>query len=451
MTAARRGPGSWGGEDAIAAVAEGRVDPTDLRADALRRIAEWEPHLGAVTDLLDLASESSGRLSGLVVGVKDQVDIAGFFHPLTRLCSGDPDPAAQHAPVVARLVAAGAGVVARTASPDPGGPGGVTPQTRNPRHPGRVSGGSSGGSAAAVAAGLVHAAIGTDSGGSIRIPAAACGVVGLNPTRGLVPLAGTGGLTYSIGSAGPIAASVSDVRCVLDAIADTDRDEVDPDERQVRPCPLRIGLPQEVTASQLDGEVRSAFENVVSILRDVGHRVETMTVPLIGEVMELGPATIGVAEWVAGVEDAFPSALEAPALHASVKAARALSPTRLARAYHRIALFREGVRRVFDDYDLILTPTLPCRVPDASDSHLEADIEVGGAIESRTSALTRLVNPWNLSGSPAGTVPVARDADGAPISVQVVGRAYSDWTVMSVMEFIESAVGGPWDTVAPPS
>lgn len=450
MTPARRGPGSFSGEEAITAVADGRADPRDLRDDALRRIADWEPHLGAVTDLLDLPSGQSGSLSGLVVGVKDQIDIAGFSHPLTRFCSGEPVPAAQHAPVVARLVAAGAIPVARTASPDPGGSGGVTPQTRNPRHPGRVSGGSSGGSAAAVAAGLVHVAIGTDSGGSIRIPAAACGVVGLNPTRDLVPLAGSGGLTYSIGSVGPIAASVTDVRCVLDAIAIAAVDEVSTGARPVRPGLLRIGLPQEVTASQLDGEVRSAFQNVVSILREAGHRVEAMTVPMIGEVMELGPATIGVAEWVAGVEDAFPSALEAPALHTSVKAARAISSTRLARAYHRITLFRGGVRRVFDDYDLILTPTLPCRVPDASDSHLEADIEVGGAIESRTSALTRLVNPWNLSGSPAGTVPVARDGDGAPISVQVVGGAFSDWTVLSVMELIESALGGPWDTVAPP-
>jgi Asp-tRNA(Asn)/Glu-tRNA(Gln) amidotransferase A subunit family amidase len=132
-----------------------------------------------------------------------------------------------------------------------------------------------------------------------------------------------------------------------------------------------------------------------------------------------------------------------------VDAANAIPATALARAYHRIAGFRAGVRRVFDNYDLLLTPTLPCRIPDASDGHIEADIEVGGVIESRTSALTRLVNPWNLSGSPAGTVPVARDAEGAPISVQVVGRAFADLAVLSLMEFIEASVGGPWDTVAP--
>jgi aspartyl-tRNA(Asn)/glutamyl-tRNA(Gln) amidotransferase subunit A len=441
----------WG-EEAITAAASGRTAASDLRDDACRRIDEWEPQLGAVTDLLDLSAES-GRLSGLVVAVKDQIDVTGFAHPAARLAAGDPVPSDRDAPVVALLTAAGATLVARTASPAPGEPGGVTPQTRNPRHPGRVSGGSSGGSAAAVAAGLVHVALGTDSGGSIRIPAAACGVVGLNPTRGLVPLTGTGGLTYSIGSVGPLASTVADVRCVLDAIAVVDPadpyGEPYPPADQTPTHPMRIGLPEDPTGWRLDAEVRAAFGDVVTMIRDSGHLVETVTVPRLGEVMELGPATIGVVEWVAGLADAFPSALEAPAVRPLVDAANAIPATALARAYHRIAGFRAGVRRVFDNYDLLLTPTLPCRIPDASDGHIEADIEVGGVIESRTSALTRLVNPWNLSGSPAGTVPVARDAEGAPISVQVVGRAFADLAVLSLMEFIEASVGGPWDTVAP--
>lgn len=103
----------------------------------------------------------------------------------------------------------------------------------------------------------------------------------------------------------------------------------------------------------------------------------------------------------------------------------------------------------FNRYDLLLTPTLPSRVPDGADSDIEVEIEVGGGIETRTSALTRLVNPWNLAALPAGSLPVAEDSGGAPISMQIVGPPFSDWKLLDVMALVEESFGGPWATVAP--
>lgn len=430
----------------------GRLGHTELTVDAVRRIEKWEPELGAVVEVLDgLVPPPDAALGGLILGVKDQIDVAGHPHPLSGVGGNEPVPASRHASVVAGLLAAGATAVARTASPPPGSPGGVTPQTANPRCPDRISGGSSGGSAAAVAAGLVHVALGTDSGGSIRIPAACCGVAGLNPTRGLVPLTGTGGLTYTIGSAGPLAATVADLRLVLDEIA-----WVDPDDPQgiaappstPLPATLRIGLPVQALEAPMDLEVRNELDRATALLRDAGHRVEPVSVPLLDEAMELGPRVIGIVESAAGVEDRFPTALKASELRALLAASRAISATRLARAYHRVAVLRANLNHVFTSFDFLLTPTLPCQVPEGGSDHREANILVGGMSETRTSALTRLVNPWNLAGLPAGSQPVARDSGGGPISMQFVGPTFSDWRLLDLMEFVESATGGPWDTVS---
>jgi Asp-tRNA(Asn)/Glu-tRNA(Gln) amidotransferase A subunit family amidase len=258
----------------------------------------------------------------------------------------------------------------------------------------------------------------------------------------LVPLTGTGGLTYSIGSAGPLAATVADLRMVLDVIAAVDRDDpYGPVAPLAAPSPeiLRIGLPVEMVDWNVDVEVRAAIDGLVGLLRDAGHLIEPVSVPLIRESMDLGPRTIGVVESAAGFEDAFPASLEAPELQPLLEASRAIPAARLARAYHRVAIFRAGLDRLFETFDFFL--------PDGSADHLEAEIKVGDGVETRTSALTRLVNPWNLATLPASSQPVALDPDGGPISVQLVGPAFSDWRMLDLMEFIEAATGGPWDTV----
>jgi aspartyl-tRNA(Asn)/glutamyl-tRNA(Gln) amidotransferase subunit A len=453
---ARSGPGGFDGAGAVNAVTAGRTTAPELYEDAVRRLEEWEPALGAVSERIAY-QPSDGPLSGMMLGVKTHFDVAGCRNWFGLQARGmDAEPVDQDATVVARLRQAGATLVCTTAAPFIGGPGGVTPQTRNPRSPDRVSGGSSGGSAAAVAAGFVHAALGSDSGGSIRIPAACCGVVGLQTTRGLVPLTRSGGLTYTMDTVGPLTSNVSDARVLLEVMAGSDPEDpysvlVD-SPRGWNGVPLRFGLPRELAEWNIDGEVGEAFESVLDILRDAGHRVDRVSMPMLREAMELGPRTIGLIESGAIMEDRFVDVMaDVPELMEAVARSKEFSGPTLARANHRIALLRSEVRQVFNTYDLLLTPTLPCSIPDDSASDREAQIEVGGAVESRTSALTRLVNPWNLAALPAGSLPIRRDGRGAPISLQVIGPQFSDWKVLDVMQFIETSLGGPWDTAAPPA
>jgi aspartyl-tRNA(Asn)/glutamyl-tRNA(Gln) amidotransferase subunit A len=454
-TKPRLGPGGLGGEAAIRAVAEGNMTATELYEDAARRIEEWEPGLGAVVEQIQYRPPGAGPLHGMMLGIKTHIDVAGYRNWRGLQARGmEAEPVDRDATVVTRLREAGATLVCTTASPFIGAPGGVTPQTRNARALGRVSGGSSGGSASAIAGGMVHGALGSDAGGSIRIPAACCGVVGLQTTRGLVPLTRAGGLTYSMGNVGPLASNVGDVRRMLDVIAGFDAEDpysvaVDKFDRWDGD-PLRIGLPIELVDWSIDAEVAEAFERVVEMMGDAGHHVERVSLPILRESMELGPRTIGLVESGAIIEDSVLDVLgDVPELVAAVERSKEFSGPTMARTYHRVALIRSDLRRLFTDYDVLLTPTLPCRIPDGSAPNLEAEIEVGGAMETRTSALTRLVNPWNLAASPAGSLPVARDSGGGPISVQIIGPQFSDWKLLDVMEFIEASLGGRWDSVAP--
>lgn len=452
----RRGPGGLDGGSAIRAVADGSTTTAELYEDSMRRIDGWEPGLGAVVERIEYRPPPTGPLQGMILGIKTHLDVAGYRNWRGLQGHGmGAEPVGRDATVVSRLREAGATLACTTASPFIGAPGGVTPQTRNARCLDRVSGGSSGGSASAIAAGLVHGALGSDSGGSIRIPSACCGVVGLQTTRGLVPLTGSGDLTFSMGNVGPLASSVGDVRRILDVVAGFDPE----DPYSVAGgrsdgwdgSPLRVGLPVELVEWNIDDEVAAAFDRMVTTLRDAGHHVERASLPILRESMTLGPDTIGLVESGALIEDELFDVLgKIPELVEAVRRSKEVSGPTMARAYRRVAILRSHLRRLFESYDVLLTPTLPCRVPGGAAPHLEVEIEVGGAVETRTAALTRLVNPWNLAAVPAGSLPVGSDSDGGPISTQVVGPPFSEWKLLDLMESIEGSLGGPWDTAAPP-
>jgi aspartyl-tRNA(Asn)/glutamyl-tRNA(Gln) amidotransferase subunit A len=201
----------------------------------------------------------------------------------------------------------------------------------------------------------------------------------------------------------------------------------------------------------MDAAVRDAFDQLVETLRDAGHSLEPVSLPVLNEAMELGPRTIGIAESGSIIETRFADVLgEHPELADAVTQSKQVSGPTLARAYHRVAEFRSYLRRAFGRYDLLLTPTLPCRVPDGSNAYLEQEIEVGGVSETRTEALTRFVNPWNLAAVPCGTQPVDTDHEGGPISMQFIGPSFSEWKLLDIMQYVEGLVGGPWDTVPLP-
>lgn len=420
-------------------------------AEALARRDAWEPWLRAVVRWLDppVAGARSGPLAGVVTGVKDLIAVAG----VPRRCGApeltDPGPQPAHATAVGRLLAAGA-VVAATLELHQLAYGVVCPQTRNPRAPDRIAGGSSGGSAAALAAGLVEASIGTDTGGSVRIPAACCGVVGLKTTRGLVPLTGVQALAPSLDTVGPMARSVAAVAALLDVLAGYD--PADPYSRPApppppRPRPARIGIPVEVLEARMDEDVRAVWESVLDDLAAGGLTVTRVAIPALrGAHRANGLVLAAEAAWVHA--EAFAAAPQHfwPSVASRLAHGRDLRATALAAAHHDRARLRADLRRVFATVDVLVVPTLPCRTPPAGRDPLV----VGGEEEPVVTALTRFTNPYNLAGVPAGTVPAGTDADGAPVGVQVVGPWSADATVLGVMATVEELRGGPWPRSAPP-
>jgi aspartyl-tRNA(Asn)/glutamyl-tRNA(Gln) amidotransferase subunit A len=377
-----------------------------------------------------------GPLNGLRVGVKDVIAVAG----VPRLCGApalvDPTPQQRDAEVVRRLAAAGAHLVATTSCHQLSF-GVTTPGTLNPRAPGRTAGGSSGGAGAALAAGIVDGAVGTDTAGSVRIPAACCGVVGLKTTEGLVSRDGVDPLAPSFDTVGPMARDVATTARLLDAMTDA------PVVPEV-PRPLRVGVIEQAQRSRVHPDARAVWDEVVGLLAGAGARIERVAIPMLDEAH---PALgrIIAAEGYAGHGWAYherPDAL-VPDVRQRLAAGERLSHEKLLAARRTAALLRDRLTGVFAQVDVLVLPVLPCRIPLA-----DADeVDVGGEMESVASALTRLVGPANLAGVPAGAVPCGLDADGAPVGMQVMGPWSGEAAVLGVMALIEELVGGPWPAV----
>lgn len=390
---------------------------------------------GAVVTWVD-RPPLAGPLQGLRVGVKDLIAVAG----VPRLCGApamvDPTPQARDATVVTRLAEAGAHIVATTATHEFGW-GVITPGTSNPRTPDRIAGGSSGGSAAALAAGIVDGALGSDTAGSIRIPAACCGVVGLRPTHGALPLDDVQPLAPSFDTVGPMARDVATVARLWAALSDRS-------PAQDRPAGLRIGIVRDVMEGPLDAEVRSAVAAVLERL-PAGVHVSQLSVPDLPHA-HATTMTILAAEEIRIHDRTLADHGDrlSPGVRAALERSRAMAPEAVLEARRQAALWRDRMTGVFAQVDVLVLPVLPCRVPTVG----ATSVDVDGHAERVGSALTRLSTPWSLAGLPAGAVPVATDAGGAPIAVQAVGRWGAEDQVLGAMTLLEQAAGGPWPAVS---
>lgn len=390
---------------------------------------------GAIVQWLD-REHRPGPLSDLRVGIKDNIAVAGVVRraglpPAESDAEQDGD-----AEVVRSLVAAGAQIVATTTTHQLGY-GVVTPATRNPRAPDRIAGGSSGGAAAAIARGLLDGGVGSDSAGSIRIPAACCGVVGFKPSEGMVSRDGLLPFAATLDTVGPLARDVATVTRMLHAML------LQPGA-PARTGPLRIGVLAQVAQAGLDPDVEAAWRHVVEGLRSAGATVSNIDLPLFNEAHPAA-GRILAAEALRTQRWALEQRADEldPAVRGLLEAAESLPQEKVLEARRTAALFRDRLGGVFTDVDVLVLPTLPCRVPSVGATR----VSVGSADESVTSALTRLTGPWNLAGVPAGTVPVGRDGGGAPIGVQVVGRWQADHSVVFAMGLMEQVAGGPWPAV----
>ena len=420
----------------------GRIERLDREVNAFAAVyADQALHEAALIDRRAGGEDSTPPLLGVPVAVKDEIDIAG---EVTSHGTGAALRRAEaDAEVVRRLRSAGAIVVGKTTMPELG----LWPftesvtwgVTRNPWDLERTPGGSSGGSAAAVAAAMVPAALGADGAGSIRIPAACCGIFGLKPQRDRVPRAphdrdGAHWVVF-----GALTRSVRDSALMLDVLTAA-RDRGFEQATHADPGKLRIALVPDFplgARGRLSGETRAALEATADLLRSLGHTVTEQTldmrirdVPVIlGVMFRLIHDLVDSVERPQRLERRTRAFARPGALISDGTRARLLSAER-----HMAA----RVSAIFDQHDLLLTPVL-------SEPAVAAGIMEGrGAIatylwESSWAPFTIL---WNITGHPAASIPAGHTHDGLPLAVQVIGAPHAEATVLSLAAQLEAS--RPW-------
>lgn len=343
--------------------------------------------------------------AGLRVAVKDCIDVAGLPTCAGSEALANAAPAVTHAPVVSSLVDAGMRIVGKANMHELAY--GVTGVNRwlgtpaNPHYPDLIPGGSSSGSAAAVAAGLADVAIGTDTGGSIRMPAACCGVFGLKPSFGRISRKGCIPATSSLDCVGPLARTIDDLEAAMAAMDATFIPAV-------RPQGVRLGWIESDADPAIVAAVSDAVEAVPGVER------VPVDLPGLEDAFQAGMVIIASECW-----EAFGALTDDPHMGADVRgrlcAARAVTPEQVAQAETMRGRFRAAVDDALDHVDALVLPTLPTVPPTFAElSNPELTLR-----------LTALVRPFNLSGHPALTIPIAGPG-GRPAGVQLVGRHGAD-------------------------
>lgn len=385
----------------------------------------------------ELAGRGAGSaalpLAGVPIAVKDLMPVRGFVQ--TNGSRGLPQVAAAHdALPVARLRDAGAIVIGVTNLHECAY--GITSDNPhfgavvNPRAPGRLPGGSSGGSAAAVAAGIVPIAVGTDTAGSIRIPAACCGVVGFKPTFDAVPRNGVQALSATLDHVGPIAASVADAARAFTVMSGRA-------PRALTAAPLaglRIGVPRRHFFEPLADEVAASVAAALERMRGDGARLVDVDVDGIERAAALQFVTL-----CSEATDALRHLLATPAnLGPDVRVRLEIGQCFPATWYVRAQRVRAELAAAFDralgDVDVLVTPTLRALPPECG----TREVPVGGQVLALHTAMTALTMPFNLCGMPALTIPAMRSEHELPAGIQVAGRRGDDWRVLETGMRIEA-------------
>ena len=442
-------PGTIGA--ARADLAAGRRSAVDLVEEALER-ARAQRQLGAFLTLreeealaearrLTGSPDARGRgssggppLLGIPVSVKDIVDVAGMT---TTSGSKFPHEAARSAPAWRRLSAAGAILLGKNNLQEFAfGVSGDNPtfgRTRNPHDPARIPGGSSSGSAVAVATGMGYGSVGTDTGGSIRIPASLNGVYGLKPSYGAVSRAGVTPLSWSLDHVGPIARSAGDIGVLFEVLSGWPSGPPPPRAAGSEPLAgVRVGVPLDFFYSDLVREARQAADGIVAALVGLGAERVEVRIPEV----ELSGVCRNVLAFA-----------EAAVVHRERLAARAddisedvrrlldvggvLSAADLLTALRGRRLVADAFERLFEAVDILVTPSTPAGAPRAGEPLATAeDIRPG---------LIRLVGPFNFTGLPALAAPAGFDRSGMPLGAQLVGAPGRDFAVIRLAAWLEAS------------
>jgi aspartyl-tRNA(Asn)/glutamyl-tRNA(Gln) amidotransferase subunit A len=320
--------------------------------------------------------------------------------------------------------------------------GTISPPARNPWNPSRIPGGSSGGSAAAVAVGACLGAMGSDTGGSIRIPAAACGVTGFKPTFGQFDAAGVFPLSWSLDTIGPIARTVDDAWIMWNVLSNNDfggAAEPIPDRND---RPRRIGIPQTFFFDSLHPDVRSTVEAAIETVRDAGVTIldtpwrEAAAARAAGFVINR-IETAAVHERTA-IEDPQRFFRYGADLRLRVAAGRTIPSTLYLKAVRARAVLRDSVSHLFSEYgvDAVLAPTLPTTAVEAD----RLTIDGTGLDESVGVAWTRLTMPFNATGQPVLAIPCGLGSDGLPVGIQLAGVPGQEAVLFQTAALVERAL-----------
>jgi aspartyl-tRNA(Asn)/glutamyl-tRNA(Gln) amidotransferase subunit A len=435
---------------AAAGLRSGAVTATDLLERSLQAIDRHNPWTNAfiridrddarraarVVDDERSRGLDRGPLHGIPISLKDLIDVAG--QPTTAASYVFKDRiATRDAPVVTRLRQAGAVILGKTnlhefalgttSEESAFGP------VKHPQDASRSAGGSSGGSAAAVATGMGLGSIGTDTGGSIRIPSAACGVVGLKPTAGEIPTQGIVPLSWSLDHAGPIARTVQDVAWMWSALADQ---------------PLGSVLPPEVTTLRLgklggyfglaDREVGTAFERAIEDLRASGATITEQSLTNTSRIPQVYANIVLPEAAVVHVSYLDTRAAEyTPAVRSRIESGRTIPAVAYLHACAARTTLRGEVDALLDGCDALVLPTLPIVAPVIGSSDVALDNDRGEPLTVRA-AMLRQTQLFNMTGHPAITLPL-RTA-GLPVGFQLVGHRGQTPRLLAIAAAVELLV-----------
>jgi len=427
---------------------EKRVSSVELTRQSLAAIARWNPSFNAFLTVMEEAALAKARamdaeraagkvrspLHGVPVAVKDVFCTKGVRTTCGSLLFKDHVPA-HDAAVVERLEAAGAVIVGKTGMHELAY--GVTSNNphfgavRNPWDPQRIPGGSSGGSGAAVASGMVAMAMGSDTGGSIRIPAAYCGTVGIKPTTGRVSRYGVMPLDFTLDHMGPLTQTVRDAAVCLQVLAGYDpRDDSSSREPVPAYMPpedhslagVRIGVPENFYFDRVDPEVATAVQRCITQAQSLGARIVAVRVPdiaalnAVGRVILLAEASAALSPYLADRSRFGSDVL------ALFDQGRLLAATDYVNAQRLRRIFQAEFAKVWKQADCLITPCAPVVAPLIG----QTEVDVGGGKEDTRLASTRMVRGINVLGLPALAVPCGLSSGRLPMSAQIIGPPFGE-------------------------
>jgi aspartyl-tRNA(Asn)/glutamyl-tRNA(Gln) amidotransferase subunit A len=388
----------------------------------------FERQAKALDDLL-VKGRDLGPLHGIPVAIKDNIHTAGL--PITggsRALSGERSRS--DAPAVAALRNAGAMIVGKTNLHELGAGDPVFGEVRNPWDPSRSAGASSGGSGSAVAAGLATLALGTDSGGSVRLPAAACGVVGMKPTHDLLARAGVVGGAFSLDAIGVITRDSHGSAVALEVMAQRRRGEPGLAATHILEdgvAGTRVGVPRKQEEEHLTEEVAGAVDRVSAILEGSGAELVSVELPDLAIARTIW-FVIVMAENAEALSTMFRENAGdlSPGARWMIGSGRLMSATAYLHSQRLRAAINATIASLFDRIDLLVLPTMPVPAwPIGAES-----TEYDGITESELMAISRYAPLFNLTGQPVASIPAGFTTDGLPLAVQIAGRPYDEASVL---------------------